>query len=145
MRFPFLLLLCCLGAPLARPAWSQPAVGTADSTPDRPRIAVVLSGGGARGGAHLGVLKALEEQRVPIDIIVGTSAGAIVGAAYASGMPLADIEREMQTLSTASLFHDVDRRDLSITRKADDSGSYVGPEIGIGPGGVALQIGRAHV
>lgn len=141
MRLPFLLLLCCLGAAPAQPAWSQPAAVTAESTPDRPRIAVVLSGGGARGGAHLGVLKALEEQRVPIDIIVGTSAGAIVGAAYASGMPLDDIEREMQTLSTASLFHDVDRRDLSITRKADDNGSYVGPEIGIGPGGVALPKG----
>jgi NTE family protein len=141
MRLPFPLLLCCLGALLARPACSQPAAQTVDSTPDRPRIAVVLSGGGARGGAHLGVLKALEEQRIPVDIIVGTSAGAIVGAAYASGMPLDDIEREMQTLSTASLFHDVDRRDLSITRKADDSGSYVGPEIGIGPGGVALPKG----
>ncbi|TYQ20212.1 UNVERIFIED_ORG: NTE family protein [Zoogloea ramigera] len=128
MRLPLVLLIFSLAAPLLQAA-------------ERPRIALVLSGGGARGGAHLGVLKALEQQRIPIDIIVGTSAGAIVGAAYASGMPLADIEREMQTLSTANLFHDVDRRDLSVTRKADNSGSYVGPEIGIGPQGLALPKG----
>lgn len=107
----------------------------------RPKIAVVLSGGGARGGAHIGVLKVLEELQVPIDMIVGTSAGAIVGAAYASGMPLSEIEREMQTLSTANLFHDVARRDLSIARKTDEADSFVGPEIGIGPGGLSLPKG----
>jgi len=134
------LLPWCAVAPW-HAALAQPAAAAAEDAPARPRIAVVLSGGGARGGAHIGVLKALEEQRIPVDIVVGTSAGAIVGAAYASGMPLGAIEHEMQTLSTASLFHDVDRRDLSISRKADDSGSYAGPEIGIGPGGLALPKG----
>ncbi|MBD3823446.1 MAG: patatin-like phospholipase family protein [Epsilonproteobacteria bacterium] len=52
---------------------------------ERPKIALVLSGGGARGGAHVGVLKFLEEQRVPIDLIVGTSMGSVVGGLYASG------------------------------------------------------------
>ena len=89
-------VLVCL---VAASAWSQPttpadpkASGAAAATAPaaaRPRIALVLAGGGARGGAHIGVLKVLEEQRIPIDIIVGTSAGSIVGAAYASGMPLA--------------------------------------------------------
>lgn len=129
----------------AHPAPAPTPAGTPSSSAPanikRPRVALVLSGGGARGGAHLGVLKALEELRVPIDMIVGTSAGAIVGAAYASGMPLADIEREMQELSTASLFHDVARRDLSVARKTDDSGGYVGPEIGIGQGGLSLPKG----
>jgi NTE family protein len=46
----------------------------------------VLSGGGARGGAHIGVIKALQELRVPIDAIAGTSIGAIVGGFYVSGM-----------------------------------------------------------
>lgn len=133
---PLLLFsLACASPALAH---AEPASPT---TTARPRVALVLSGGGARGGAHIGVLKVLEEMHVPVDIIVGTSAGAIVGAAYASGMPLADIEREMQTLSTASLFHDVARRDLSIARKSDDAGSYVGPEIGIGPGGLSLPKG----
>ncbi|MFT7004755.1 MAG: NTE family protein [Sulfurimonas sp.] len=52
---------------------------------ERPKIALVLSGGGARGGAHAGVLKALEEKKIPIDIIVGTSMGSFVGGLYASG------------------------------------------------------------
>ncbi|GGC57860.1 patatin-like phospholipase family protein [Undibacterium terreum] len=131
-----ILLLCAasMGA-IAAPPQNQPDVAV------RPKVALVLSGGGARGGAHIGVLKALEELRVPVDIVVGTSAGAIVGAAYASGMPLADIEREMQSLSTASLFHDVDRRSLSVARKTDDEGSYVGPEFGIDANGISLPMG----
>ncbi len=76
----------------ATSAWPQaaaaPATPAASAAVARPRVGLVLAGGGARGGAHIGVLKVLEEQRVPIDIIVGTSAGSIVGAAYASGMPL---------------------------------------------------------
>ncbi|MCP2007267.1 patatin-like phospholipase family protein [Duganella violaceipulchra] len=136
-KFPA-LLLSCLGFTCFRPAHAESG---APAITARPKVAVVLSGGGARGGAHIGVLKVLEELHVPVDMIVGTSAGAIVGAAYASGMPLADIEREMQTLSTANLFHDVARGDLSIARKSDDAGTYVGPEIGIGSHGLSLPKG----
>jgi NTE family protein len=122
-------------------AWPQPVGASAVPAVARPRIALVLSGGGARGGAHIGVLKVLEEQRVPIDIIVGTSAGAIVGASYASGMPLAEIEKEMKTLSTATLFHDLSRDDVPLRRKADDALNYIGPEVGLGPGGLELPKG----
>lgn len=59
---------------------------------DRQRVGVVLSGGGASGVAHVGVLKALEENHIPIDFIVGTSAGALVGAMYASGYSPQEIE-----------------------------------------------------
>ncbi|ACA60224.1 patatin-like phospholipase family protein [Candidatus Desulforudis audaxviator] len=52
---------------------------------ERPRIGLALGGGGARGYAHLGVLKAFREANIPIDVIAGTSMGAVVGAAYASG------------------------------------------------------------
>ena len=52
----------------------------------RPRVALVLAGGGAKGAAHIGVLRVLEELRVPVDCIVGTSMGALVGATYATGM-----------------------------------------------------------
>jgi NTE family protein len=138
MRGIGLLLAGCLSCcPVPGVAAAEAAAGPNG----RPRIALVLSGGGARGGAHLGVLKALEELHIPVDMIVGTSAGAIVGAAYAGGMSVTEIEREMQTLSTASLFHDVGRRDLSVARKSDDSASYVGPEIGIGPDGLSLPKG----
>ncbi|MDR7336061.1 patatin-like phospholipase family protein [Roseateles asaccharophilus] len=107
----------------------------------QPRIGLVLSGGGARGAAHLGVLKVLEELRVPVHVLVGTSAGSIVGAAYASGMPVKDIEREMSGLRTADLFRDIVRADTPLRRKADDEINFIGPEIGLGPDGVQLPKG----
>ena len=58
----------------------------------RPRVGLALSGGAARGVAHVGVLKVLEEHGVEVDCVAGTSAGALVGAAYASGMPVAKLE-----------------------------------------------------
>src|SRR5689334_4995994 len=58
---------------------------------ERPRIALALGGGGARGAAHLGVLEVLEELRVPIDCIAATSMGALVGGAYAAGVSPAEI------------------------------------------------------
>ena len=62
------------------------------SNPDRPRIALALSGGAARGIAHVGVLKALREHDISIDFLAGTSAGALVGGALASGMPITELE-----------------------------------------------------
>ena len=57
-----------------------------EEPPARPRIGLCLAGGGARGGAHVGVLKVLEELHVPVDYIAGTSIGSIVGGLYASGI-----------------------------------------------------------
>ena len=59
---------------------------------NRPRIGLALSGGAARGIAHVGVLRALEENRIPIDAIAGASAGALIGGAYASGLTIAELE-----------------------------------------------------
>ena len=70
----------------------------------RPKIGLVLSGGGARGTAHIGVLKVLEEERIPIDFIVGTSMGAIVGGLYASGMTPQEIEDEFAGIEWQNLF-----------------------------------------
>jgi NTE family protein len=61
-------------------------------------IALVLGGGGARGFAHIGVIKCLEEHRIPITSVVGTSIGAIVGGAYASGLDAAAMEKIVQSL-----------------------------------------------
>lgn len=69
----------------------------------RPTVALVLGGGGLRGFAHLGVLRALEEAGVQPDIVVGTSAGAVVGAAYASGLSAARIEAIAQDVKISSL------------------------------------------
>ena len=74
-------------SPPAAPPPAKPAVEAAAATaaPGVPRIGLALSGGGARGLAHVGVLKVLEEMRIPISCITGTSMGAIVGGTYASG------------------------------------------------------------
>ena len=87
----------------------------------RPRVGLVLSGGGARGAAHVGVLKVLEEMRIPVDYVAGTSMGSIVGGLYASGMSPEEIEAAFGTYDWAGVFKsDLDREDLSFRRKRDD-------------------------
>jgi NTE family protein len=99
----------------------------------RPRVCLVLSGGGARGAAHVGVLKVLEEYRVPIDCIAGTSMGALVGAAYASGNTVPEMEELPTGLNTNSLFRDKPPRDeLQIRRKQEDRSLLFSPELGLG-------------
>lgn len=73
------------------------------SAEGRPAIALVLGGGGLRGFAHIGVLRALEEAGIRPDIVVGTSVGAVVGAAYASGMSSAQIETAARGVRLSSL------------------------------------------
>ncbi|HIC95191.1 TPA: hypothetical protein EYP12_01015 [Candidatus Bipolaricaulota bacterium] len=64
----------------------------------RPKVGLALGGGGARGYAHIGVLRVLQEEEVPIDIVVGTSMGAIIGGAYAAGIEMAKLERILSNL-----------------------------------------------
>lgn len=71
--------------------------------PQRPRIALVLGGGGARGLAHIGVLKVFDEEKIPVDMIVGTSVGALVGALYAAGEPVSRIETMGQSVDWNNL------------------------------------------
>jgi len=68
-----------------------------------PKIGLALSGGAARGMAHIGVLKALEEESIPIDMISGTSAGAVAGACYANEMKAAILEELMLGLDWRKL------------------------------------------
>ena len=84
--------------------------GVGDVASRRPRIGLVLAGGGAKGGAHIGVLKVLEEQQVPIDCIAGTSMGALIGAGYASGLPAADLEAFVTSIDWPSVVGGVGRR-----------------------------------
>jgi NTE family protein len=76
----------------------------ASASRQRGKVALVLGGGGLRGFAHTGVLRALEEAGVEPDIVVGTSAGAVVGAAYASGMSASQIDQAKEELNLSSLF-----------------------------------------
>lgn len=71
-------------------------------SPARPRIGLVLGGGGARGLAHVGVLRVLQREAIPIDLIAGTSMGGLLGALYAAGLPLAVVEEEVTKLSRLS-------------------------------------------
>ena len=88
----------------------------------RPRLALVLSGGGARGAAHIGVIKVLEELHVKPDLIVGTSMGSIVGGLYAAGYSSDQIEGILKTVDWKQIFVDkVDRTDRSYRRKQDDA------------------------
>ena len=88
---------------------------------ERPRIGLVLSGGGARGLAHVGVLKVLEREHIPIDVIAGTSMGAIVGGLYASGMSAAQIEAQLMMIKWDEVFSNrVERPLLSQRRKEED-------------------------
>jgi NTE family protein len=110
------LALCLL---IAVPALAQQA--PADDLAPHPRIGLVLSGGGARGLAHVGVLKVLEEMHVPVDAIAGTSMGAVIGGLYASGMTAAEIEALVSTVDWNAAFRDRSpRSDLNFRRKQDD-------------------------
>lgn len=72
----------------------------------KPRIGLVLGGGGARGVAHLGVLKVLEEMRIPISCVAGTSMGALVGGVYATGMPAEEIVERVGRINWQDTFTD---------------------------------------
>ena len=107
---------------LGLPGWTS---AQSPSTPaglnDRPKIGLVLSGGGARGLAHVGVLKVLEQERIPVDMIAGTSMGAIIGGLYASGMTANDLERELLLVAWDRVFASrVAREQLSQRRKEED-------------------------
>src|SRR5262245_55866013 len=72
----------------------------------RARVGLVLKGGGARGAAHVGVLKVLEELRIPVDFVAGTSMGAIVGGLYASGLAPEDLDQILGSTDWNDLFTD---------------------------------------
>lgn len=88
---------------------------------ERERVGLVLSGGAARGLAHIGVLKALEEQGVAIDAIAGTSMGAVVGGLYAAGYSIAELEKLATELNWQQALSDTPpREDIPFRRKQDD-------------------------
>jgi len=136
------LVLVALLTVMAVPAAAQ-SVLALQAGAKRPKICVVLSGGGARGAAHVGVLKVLEELRVPVDCIAGTSMGALVGAAYATGTTVPEMEKITAAITTELLFkEDPPRAERSMRRKADDYRPFFGPEIGVGGGkGLGLPKG----
>ena len=112
------------------------------STAQRPKIGLVLSGGGARGFAHIGVLKVLEENNVPVDYIVGTSMGSIIGGLYAIGLTPEEIELGVQGISWDKVFSDFANRDYkSYRRKQDDYDFFGLHRVGINSDGLQISPG----
>ncbi len=136
-----LALISCLA--LALDAIAQEPESTFVALADtRPTIGLVLSGGGARGGAHLGVLRALEDLGVPVDVIAGTSIGAIIGGLYASGMSVNEIKYVIDTIDwDAAFLGDTSRELISFRRKRDDDLFLVDEKPGLNDGQFELPLG----
>lgn len=109
---------------------------------ERPKVGLVLGGGGARGAAHVGVLKVIEENNIPIDYIAGTSMGAIVGALYASGYSAAEIESLFQEIDWNDKIGDKGpRSEHSIASRKNDVEFAISMEAGFTDGNVSLPDG----
>ncbi|WP_296227283.1 patatin-like phospholipase family protein [Ralstonia sp. UBA689] len=108
----------------------------------RPRIGLVLSGGGARGYAHIGVLKMLERMRIPVDVIAATSMGAVVGGLYASGLSADELEHKLSQVDLSDIAFDRnDRAKLPQSLREDDFQYPIGMSAGYGDGGLKLPAG----
>ncbi len=108
----------------------------------RPKLGLVLSGGGARGAAHVGVLKVLEELHVPVDVVAGASMGSIVGGLYATGMSPKEMEDALAEMDWDDAFVDkVPREDRPFRRKLDDAQYLTKLVVGFEKGKLALPTG----
>lgn len=131
------LLLAALALTLRAPvAQAEPATQTAQAPqaappasviapqPHRPRVCLVLSGGGARGYAHLGVLQYLEQLHIPIDCIAGTSMGALIGGLYASGLSAQELERRLAATNLSDIAFDRNERARLPQSQREDEFQY---------------------
>ncbi len=137
------LLAGLMAVALTAPVAAQPAAALdGSSTDNRPRIGLVLSGGGARGGIHVGVLRALEELRIPIDYIAGTSIGAVIGGFYASGLTADQIEDVINNIDwDAAFLEDTPRVLRSFRRKREDDLFLVDQRPGLNNGQFDFPLG----
>lgn len=120
---------------------AQPAP-PAFNTAGRPRIGLVLSGGGAKGFAHIGVIEELERRHIPVDVISGTSMGAVVGSMYAIGNDAEQIKAIAGGIDWVTVFNDRHRRgDLSFRRKREVRDILLDARLGVVNGKPALPTG----
>ena len=109
---------------------------------ERPRIGLVLGGGGAKGAAHIGVIRVLDELQIPISCIAGTSMGALVGGTYAAGMPAAELEKETSGINWSETVGSQGARDKTpINRKLEGTNYTNHLEFGLGKGGILMPGG----
>ena len=127
-------LVASLAALLSLPVPAQES--PAPPPPPHPgsgrRIGLALGGGGARGMAHIGVIRKLEELHIPIDYVVGTSMGSIIGGLYACGYTPDEMEKLIKSIHWDTLFRDApDRPDQSFRQKEDDYDHLIPLEFGL--------------
>ncbi len=112
------------------------------AAPHRPKIALVLSGGGAKGAAHLGVLKVLEEMHIPVDMVLGTSMGSYVAGMYALGYSADEVTNKTLQMDWNKGYKDkVTRQDLSLRKKMQADQFQLQTDIGVSDGEVKLPEG----
>jgi NTE family protein len=134
-----LVVLVC-GALAAPPADAQ-----AVASPPRPKIGLVLGGGGARGMAHIGVLKVMHELRIPVDYVTGTSMGSIVGGTFASGVGPAEMEAKVLKIDWDAVLDDQVRRTNITQRRKDDARTpLMRLEFGVRDGALQLPAGAIY-
>jgi NTE family protein len=111
--------------------------GAAAFAQPRPVVGLVLGGGGARGAAHVGVLEVLEELRVPVDCVAGTSMGALVAGAWAAGLSPKEMRAALAGADWADMFIDSpDYAERNFRARRLDERFLPGSELGVGPTGV---------
>ncbi|MBK1722286.1 patatin-like phospholipase family protein [Thiocystis violacea] len=138
----FLPALLVVGFTLVSVIAPSAALGAGRDHRDGPRIGLVLSGGGARGAAHIGVLKVLEELRIPIDVVVGTSMGSLVGGGYAAGLTPEELDRRVTEVNWDVLFNDdPPRKDWPARRKEASANPTWNFSLGVRDGQVRLPKG----
>lgn len=134
----FIIFICSC---LTQTATAESLTATAPAIKS-PKICLALSGGGARGFAHIGVLKVLENLRIPIDCVAGTSMGAVVGGLYAAGLSADEIELRLQKLKLNDIALDrVERRLLPQPVREEDTQYPLGATMGLSSDGVRLPTG----
>ncbi|HYJ41155.1 MAG TPA: patatin-like phospholipase family protein [Steroidobacteraceae bacterium] len=143
MQFPRRLQCVVLLAGALQALTPVVSVGAeAPHSAGRPRVGLVLAGGGAKGGAHVGVLKVLEELHVPIDCIAGTSMGALIGGGYAAGIPADELEKFLVNIDWKKVVGSQGRRDLEPIEQKRSGPTYSNDfELGITPNGVVTPGG----
>ena len=100
-------------------------IKTDEPTPERPRIGLVLSGGGSRGMAHIGVLQVLEDNEIPIDLIIGSSIGSVIGGMYASGYTCEEMISLLETIDWADIYRDDTQRTTLFPSQKNEKDRYL--------------------
>lgn len=141
-RQPHFILMFLAAVVMAAP-WLPTLAQAAETS--RPRVGLVLGGGGAKGIAHVGVLKVLEHNRIPIDAVAGTSMGAIVGSLYASGKNADEIEQIVRQIDWVEIFTDRTKRENAhFRRRQDDFEQLANFNISFKDGKLVLPAGVLH-